>query len=532
MAMNLLNNWKWMPILRLANDANKREDVEPWQITESIDTNPIVDVLAPRADFKGALYQFLIGLLQTTFAPEDEDEWRGYWRNPPDGETLKAAFAPYLPAFELNAFMQDFDLSEGEPKDIAALLIEAPGGKTLRDNLDHFIKGGQMQRIAPHWAALALFTLQINAPAGGVGHRVGLRGGGPLTTLVLPPETQGPASLWNKLWLNVMTREEVTNLKSGNAKLKAPADIFPWLAKTRTSEAKTGVETYPENCHPLQMYWAMPRRIRLDLEHTEAGVCSLSGEYHENLVSGFITKNYGVNYVGPWMHPLTPYSVDAKTGPLSIKGQPGGVFYRHWLGLVLESDEQKTNRQPAQIVSAYYTGERQRLMGSVADYTPRLWAFGYDMDNMKARCWYEATLPIFPVEKPRRGDIQAAVQTLLDAANETLGNLRTGVKQAWFSRPKDAKGDFSFVDRDFWQSTEADFYQQLQAIIQETPGSEIEKARRERWRTCLRHQALAIFDYWALSGDNEDGDLKRLVQARAEMERWLNYGKQMKKLAA
>jgi len=528
--MNLLNDWKWMPVLRGTND---RGAIEPWQITENIDTAPVVDVLAPRADFKGALYQFLIGLLQTAFAPENRDEWQAYWRKPPDGETLQAAFAPFLPAFELDAFMQDRDLSEGEPKDIAALLIEAPGGKTLRENLDHFVKGGQVRKIAPHWAALALFTLQINAPSGGVGHRVGLRGGGPLTTLVLPPETQGPASLWHKLWLNVLTREEAAGLKSGNPKLKAPADIFPWLAKTRTSEAKTGVETYPENGHPLQMYWAMPRRVRLDLTNTEAGHCDLSGEYHEHLVTGFITKNYGVNYVGPWQHPLTPYSVDLKTGPLSIKGQPGGVCYRHWLGLVLDGDEPgKAKRQPAQVVSTYFQGGRQRAIGREADYQPRLWAFGYDMDNMKARCWYEATLPIFPVEKERRGDIQAAVQILLEAASEALGNLRTAVKQAWFSRPKDAKGDFSFLDRDFWQGTESGFYRQLQEIIQESPGDETEQARRKRWRDNLHRQTLAIFDYWALSGDNEDGDLKRLVQARTGLERWLNHGKQMKKLVA
>ena len=251
--MNLLNNWKWMPVLRLTNEGSERETIEPWQITENIDTNPITDVLAPRADFKGAMYQFLIGLLQTTFAPEDESKWQEYWRNPPDGESLKAVFAPVLPAFELDVFMQDFDLPEGETKGIAALLIEAPGGKTLRENLDHFVKGGQVKKIAPHWAALALFTLQINAPSGGVGHRVGLRGGGPLTTLVLPNENADPASLWQKLWLNVLTREEVAALKSGNSKLKAPADIFLWLAKTRTSEAKTGIETYPDNCHPLQM---------------------------------------------------------------------------------------------------------------------------------------------------------------------------------------------------------------------------------------------------------------------------------------
>lgn len=526
--MNLLNNWNWLPVTR---GTNKREVIEPWQITGGIADNAILDVPAPRADFKGALYQFLIGLLQTAFAPEDEDAWRDLWRTPPQPATLKAAFEPYLPAFELDgegpAFMQDFDLPEGEPKDIAALLIEAPGGKTLRENLDHFVKGGTVQRIAPQWAAMALFTLQINAPAGGVGHRVGLRGGGPLTTLVLPDESAGPASLWHKLWLNVLTREELA-LLTGNAKLAEPAAIFPWLAPTRTSEAKTGKETLPDDGHPLQMYWAMPRRIRLDFAHTEAGYCGLSGEYSERLVGHYVTKNYGVNYTGPWRHPLTPYSIDPKTGPLSIKGQPGGVCYRHWLGLVLDGGE-NSQRHAASVVRGYLES-RQGLMKG--DYQPRLWAFGYDMDNMKARCWYEATLPIFPMDQERRDDVQAAVQVLLDAASEALGNLRSCLKQAWFSRPKDASGDVSFLDRDFWQRTEADFYRLLKQIAITNADKKAEKTLREKWRKCLRDHSLAIFDHWALSGDNEDGDMKRLVQARGHLLNWLKNGKAMKKLAA
>ncbi len=34
-----------------------------------------VDLVAPRPDFRGALYQFLIGLLQTAYAPADRDKW-------------------------------------------------------------------------------------------------------------------------------------------------------------------------------------------------------------------------------------------------------------------------------------------------------------------------------------------------------------------------------------------------------------------------------------------------------------------------
>jgi len=69
------------------------------------------DLDAPRPDFQGAQYQFLIGLLQTAYAPADEDEWLKRWRTPPTTEELQAAFAPWADAFILNAdgpaFMQD-----------------------------------------------------------------------------------------------------------------------------------------------------------------------------------------------------------------------------------------------------------------------------------------------------------------------------------------------------------------------------------------------------------------------------------------
>ena len=76
--MNLITD-QWLPVIR--KDGSK-EKIAPWQITDGInDDRPIMEIDAPRADFKGALYQFLIGLLQTAFAPEDEDEWLDYWEN-------------------------------------------------------------------------------------------------------------------------------------------------------------------------------------------------------------------------------------------------------------------------------------------------------------------------------------------------------------------------------------------------------------------------------------------------------------------
>ncbi|WP_419581765.1 type I-E CRISPR-associated protein Cse1/CasA, partial [Thiolapillus sp.] len=51
----------------------------------------IVDITAPRADFRGAIYQLLVGLLQTAFAPKNHREWRQWWGAPPDAKTLEKA---------------------------------------------------------------------------------------------------------------------------------------------------------------------------------------------------------------------------------------------------------------------------------------------------------------------------------------------------------------------------------------------------------------------------------------------------------
>ena len=265
--MNLITD-PWIPVIR---QDGIEDTIIPWQIAEA--ENPVLEIKAPRPDFQGALYQFLIGLLQTCFAPKDEEEWLEYWQKMPEVNKLQNTFAEAQNAFELEspdkpAFMQDFNLPDGENRKVSALFIEAPGGKTVKDNLDLFIKRGQINSLCPACTATALFTLQINAPSGGSGHRVGLRGGGPLTTLLLPDKNK--STLWEKLWLNVLNQEEFapTNMIDGS--------ILPWLCESRLSDK--GQLTVPDDVHNLQMYWGMPRRIRLG-DNKGKGICDLCGTY-------------------------------------------------------------------------------------------------------------------------------------------------------------------------------------------------------------------------------------------------------------
>lgn len=47
----------------------------------------VVDIAAPRADLQGAAWQFLLGLLQSSFAPKDYRRWDDIWEDGLEAES-------------------------------------------------------------------------------------------------------------------------------------------------------------------------------------------------------------------------------------------------------------------------------------------------------------------------------------------------------------------------------------------------------------------------------------------------------------
>ena len=473
---------------------------------------PVVAVAAPRPDFDGALTQFLIGLLQTTCAPPDVFTWRKWRREAPEPETLRERLATVAHAFELEgerAFLQDYHPAElNSELDVGALLIEAPGEHTQEKNKDHFIKRGGVAQLCPACVAAALFSLQTNAPSGGKGYRTGLRGGGPLTTLVLG------STLWETCWLNVL--EQSRHLGDGDAK-GGEADRFPWLAATRISEAKppAGITTTVD-AHPDQQFWAMPRRIRLRAEDLSVpAACDLCGTTSTQVYRRWTTRNYGVNYQG-FEHPLSPhYMQDGQPSP--VHPQPGGIGYRHWLGLVENSADGA--RRPARVVERFRAQARE---------DGRIWAFGFDMDNMKARCWYDATMPLLSVPEGMDSIFKALMETLIQGADWIAGLLRSRVKDALLG-DGNTRGDLSFVQAHFWAATEAGFYDHAKQLRDALSAPQAETSVLESWLAVLRTAALSVFDHYAQAGDFDAADPRRMATARNDLAKAL-AGKKLRKL--
>ncbi len=495
-----LTQEKWLPVL-LFSGARKKVS-----LPELLDDD-IADVDYPRADFQGAAWQMLIGLLQCAVAPASGDDWEERWNSGIDPGAWAQGLRALAPALQFGeqkpAFLQSFEPLDSESGPIAGLLIDAPGGNTLKLNKDHFVKRGGVERICPHCAVMALFAVQTNSPAGGAGYRVGMRGGGPLTTLVVPRQ-EDAFPLWKKLWLNVLVQEEAPS----------PAHyplIFPWLAPTKTSEKPGNIVT-EENAHPLQAYWGMPRRIEIDFARTQAGQCDLCGEPHPRLLSDMRSKNYGVQYDG-WLHPFSPYRQALKDSAapwLALKGQPGGLSYKDWLGLMLEADDRFNKILPATVVRQLYRDSVEVPVG--------LWCFAWDMDNAKARCWYQHRIPLARVAHDEA--FTDVLKLILPLASEALSILRSAFKSAWFEYPKEAKADFSMLDIAFWQETERDFRTLLEALIAEprTTSADTRRALRD-WERALHRYLLHAFDRDVLTNVDCPADiLLRQINARRMLE--------------
>lgn len=495
-------------------------------LIEALSNPEVVNFALPRADFQGAAYQFSIGLLQTAFPPVDDEQWHERYDEIPKATELEEAFNKVVHAFNVTGdgplFMQDFEgLEAAKPTTTAGLLIEAPGGNTLKMNTDHFVKRGIGECLSVEMAVLALFTLQINAPSGGQGHRVGLRGGGPLTTLIVPQEVN--ASLWQKLWLNVTEERDINDREPDFHS----ADVFPWLEATKTS-AKKDTEVYAADVHPLHMYWAMPRRIRLNIDENP-GICQLSGRRCELTVRSYRTQNYGYNYSGSWRHPLTPYRWDPKKpneDAISTKGQPGGITYNTWDTLTFTSSEK--GQSAARVVEHFY--KLADDFGSDQSQLPRLWVFGYDMKNMKARCWYSVEMPLFNVPSGLQDRLLTEIKRLQELASQVLWQTRTQIKTAWFSKPGDAEGDFSYIDLSFWQKTESAFFSAVASLVNESTADNywLPAERARVFLDALTTTALEIFDDLVLSELPADRSMADRIGARRTLKLWLFGSKSIK----
>jgi len=524
-AFSLING-EWLPVRRASG---QREIIRPSQLTDGIDDDPILAPDWGRADLDVATLELLMGLLGVACPPKNGDDWLDRWLTPPTSETLDAAFRVLAPFFDLDGdaprFMQDLEPLEGPMTPVEALFIDAPGANTQKLNRDLFEKRERRRVLSRPAAAIALFALQTFAPSGGAGHRTSLRGGGPLTTLIIPgPKRDGaPIPLWRLLWANVPRSKPVP--------AKEFPRIFPWSVPTRVSDQK--LLTTVEDVHPLQAFFGMPRRIHLVVEKADGRSCDLTGARDDRVVTGFVMRPWGTNY-GAFEHPLTPY-YQTKAGPaerLPFHAPEGHIGYRQWLGLVLGSSTSRRADIPAQCVTAFFH-ERVQDIEAPARLDARLFCAGYAMDNMKALDFTEAEMPLHALADPKcREALRDLVQRLVEGANLAAGFLVTAVRRGLYGDgPKidSSTTVLSSVRERFWDATENAFHGQLSEASRkfDTGGATADMGPIEAsWVEELRKTALELFDSRVPLDAFASLDPRPIVDARRGLVlSMLGYGK-------
>lgn len=436
MPLNLISD-AWIPV----SCTTGRRIIRPDQIAEP-------DVLFPdwpRADLNIACLELLIGLVYLADPVEEVEDWAD---RKPDPDRLRAALAPLAPAFNLGGdgprFLQDRERFEAANAKVDVnspdmLFIDSAGGSAIQKNADLMVQRGRYLRLDPALAAMALYALQLHAPEGGRGHRTSMRGGGPMITLVEPPEP----GLWPLIWANVPL-----------GRPQGP-EALPWMR-----DAPRPDPVYPpEDGNLAEAFFGVPRRLRLIFEG--------------NQVTGVLRKPYGANYAG-WEHPLTPH-YRMKDGAELLPQHPraGAFGYRNWLGINAASSSD-LRRQAAAM-----TGYANRVYSAEG---ARVIVAGWAMDSATPRDFTLSRQPLIP-----EGEALTRIRQMIAAAEICAPALRNALKPL--------AGEGTALD-----ALREEFFLRTQGPFEDLAGRTGDDGTPARWLAEMRGTALAIFDDAALPG--------------------------------
>jgi len=435
----------------------------------------------------------------------------------PTPQRVREKFEVLSPNFNLCGdgyrSFQDISCRDQSSKPIESLIFGMPGENTYKLNRDLFCKRNTIQQLCPSCAAMALMALQVNGPKGGKGHRTGIRGGGPLTSIVLGrsiPET---------IWLNTIP-EDAFYLGLDDDRKDRCQDIFPWMGPLRTSEGGSeGLTTGITDVSQLQMFWPMPRRILLDTDTTREGTCDICGEETSMAFTSMKTKPYGVSYDGSWRHVLTPYEKNSKGDVLPVHLQPGGITYQHWVGLV--QNDRDAGREVARVVQRF-----RNIQASLSDLLPdtlQMWAFGYDFKDVNARCWYDSYMPLVQVPETIKEDYEIYTSQIVRAAQYVNDMVHGCVKDALYKSEIDGAPlvknpkNLTIVKTRFWDETESLFYKTLNDLRHALDLGESVEQVKSGWAIEARKIGLNLFDFYAQTQYLDEYRPKAIVAARKRL---------------
>lgn len=453
----------------------------------------------PRPDFNAAAMELMIGIAALALQPQDADAWIDVWEQGP--ERWEERLCKIAPAFELLGngprFLQENGGLTGDSVPIEALLIDTPGANGQKKNTDLLTHRDRYPQLGLPASAMAIYTLQAYAPAGGAGNQTSMRGGGPLTTLVIPQGNEA-VSLWRKIWANVPLCSSVDDISR----------VCPWM---RPGVTPGKISQGHGSFHDLHVFFGMPRRLWL----IEAqGRCAMTGSQGP-VISGFVQKPHGHDY-GVWQHPLTPYKRQKEDGePYTAKPSSARFRAADW---ILAALGDPPLRQPASMMSEARSYRVRYLKSRHDEPAPRLRVSGWNMNNMEATDWLGAEEPLYVSDDPElNAALDRIARTLAASGSEaaSLAALRAKIALFGDASIKTDKGVLDEVRTAVLDSCDARFHEWMGRASAGTPASVL----LQSWRVHLRQAALDAFDRAAPVPLMDPERAPRVLSARQALER-------------
>lgn len=259
-------------------------------------------VSLPRDDLELACVQLLVCMTQVMFLPEDIRQLKSRLAKPLTADEFTAGIAPCLDWFDLDhptrPFMQSRGVRAAEDTPMQKLLIGLPEG----NNHAFFNEVGEVRHVGGTLAAIALFNQASNCPSFGGGFKGSLRGGAPITTLVVG------SHLRETIWRNVLTRAAVAErqIAISGPQLDQPT----WVRPIREQE----VVRWNEIGLCRGLFW-QPARVEL-VRASHDAPCDVLGGQAVPVYTGFRKEKFNFTVDGIWPHPHGAMTMSLKKGAL------------------------------------------------------------------------------------------------------------------------------------------------------------------------------------------------------------------------
>lgn len=266
-------------------------------------------VSLPRDDLELACMQFLVCMTQVMFLPADDATLRKRLDVPLPPEDFAAGIAPCRDWFDLDHPTQPFMQSRGIKGKLTTVQKLLPGlpeeTSTAPGAHCFFNEVTEIRHMSGPIAAIALFNQASNSPSFGGGFQGGLRGGGPITTLVAGRD------LRETIWRNVLTRSRIQERQIGMPGLAV--DQPTWVKPIREKETIR----WNEIGLARGLFW-QPARVELVRAETPAP-CDVLGNEAGQVYAGFRAEQFKFAMEGRWPHLHGAMTASTKKGALEWK---------------------------------------------------------------------------------------------------------------------------------------------------------------------------------------------------------------------